>query len=160
MKKKYDVGNSKEDIKGPLAENINAILKDEFALFSKTLNFHWNLQGPRFHSLHEFFGQQYQTLLVCMDQTAERIRMFGAFPISPNTHSDRQNSISTANHTHPSESQMIEELTEGHHLICGEIKTLLKEKKYFEEDPGTEDFLTNLLQTHEKEVWMLKSHLQ
>jgi starvation-inducible DNA-binding protein len=65
-----------------IVECLNAVLANEYSLFTKTLNYHWNITGPRFHSLHTFLEGQYQELLLIMDEVAERVRVLDERPIS------------------------------------------------------------------------------
>ena len=78
-------GLSKENRTGVI-ESLISVLSDQHVLYMKLRNFHWNLKGPRFHSLHEFFEQQYKTLEGAIDETAERIRMLGG--VSPGSMSE------------------------------------------------------------------------
>lgn len=157
-----DKGNSavlNSEATSALSKHMNTILAEEYALFTKTLNFHWNLTGVRFHSLHTFLGTHYNELLEDMDGIAERIRMIGNYPISTMKEMVQLNEDIEENPgKHPSANQMINELALGHLRIQKKIKMTLKED-LFSEDPGSEDFLVSLLQRHEKKTWMLQSHL-
>src|SRR5690606_28829488 len=62
-------------------EHMNSLLANEFSLFTKTLNYHWNVTGPHFLAIHKFLDDHYHSLLEVMDETAERIRALGGFPI-------------------------------------------------------------------------------
>lgn len=157
--KDYSVGNENETLNKSLVKEMNGILADEYVLFTKTLKFHWNLRGRQFLSLHQFFGDQYNTLLVKMDDLAERIRTIDAFPVGTLGEIEDISRLSQKETSEISQSEMIDSLLLGHHSVVEKIKSIVKQDAYFVNDPGTEDFMIGLLQWHEKQVWMLKSQL-
>lgn len=110
-------------------------------------------------SLHDFFGEQYNTLLVKMDDLAERIRTIDAFPVGTLGEFEDKSQISERRQPDISESQMIDNLLLSHHSVTEKLKSIVKQEEFFINDPGTEDFLIGLLQWHEKQVWMLKSQM-
>lgn len=138
---------------------LNNLLANEYTLFTKTLNFHWNVTGPRFHSLHAFLEKQYRDLLEVMDDVAERVRILDDYPLSTVKEMKSITSIREKPDKHPSAEVMINELLRDHLLIQEQIKEALAEEGVFDNDQGTEDFLIGLLQKHEKTSWMLKAHL-
>ena len=140
-------------------EFLNYMLANEYALFTKTLNYHWNITGPRFHSLHEFLEGQYRGLLDVMDDVAERIRMMGETPYSTVEQLKNAMDVKERNGRHLSSNEMLEDLFETNLKIQESIKEKLNESEAFQNDFGTEDFLVGMLQKHEKTSWMLKSHL-
>lgn len=144
------------DVTGDVVEHLNHILANEFTLFTKTLNYHWNVTGPRFHSLHEFFEKQYNDLLLQMDEVAERVRMLGESPVSTLREMRSDNTIIETPGKFMSADKMINDLLAGHQEVQRQIQNALELKEL---DKGTEDFLIGLLRTHEKFSWMLKSHL-
>ena len=139
-----------------LIEALNHILANEFTLFTKTLNYHWNVTGPRFHSLHVFFEKQYKDLLQTMDDVAERIRTLGEAPVSTLSEMRSDNTIIETPGRFMSADKMINDLLAGHMEIQRQIQNALEMKDI---DLGTDDFLTGLLRDHQKQCWMLKSHL-
>lgn len=141
---------------GEVIEGLNHILANEFTLFTKTLNYHWNVTGPRFHSLHKFFETQYKELLSVMDEVAERIRILGESPVSTLREMRSDNTIIETPGKFMSADKMINDLLAGHLEIQRQIQNELELSGL---DKGTEDFLIRLLQTHQKTSWMLKSHL-
>ncbi len=144
------------DASGEVIESLNHILANEFTLFTKTLNYHWNVTGPRFHSLHEFFEEQYKELLTIMDDVAERVRILGESPVSTLREMRSDNTIIETPGKFMSADKMINDLLAGHVEIQRQIQNAVELKEI---DVGTEDFLIGLLQTHQKFSWMLKSHL-
>ena len=139
---------------------LNRLLANEYGLFTKTLNYHWNISGPRFHSLHTFLETQYKEILEVMDDIAERIRVLGDTPHSTVKKFAEEMTLDEMNGSGMHGQEMLHDLFKGNVQIQSYIKETLKVEKFFENDPGTEDFLVSLLQKHEKMSWMLKSHLE
>ena len=138
---------------------LNHLLATEFGLFTKTLNYHWNVTGPRFHSLHTFLETQYRDLLEVMDDVAERIRVLGSTPISTVHGMDVEMDISEKDGSTMSASDMLKDLFDVNIQIQDSIKEVVAQDNRFKKDPGTEDFLITLLKQHEEMGWMLRSHL-
>lgn len=140
-------------------EFMNELLADEFTLFTKTLNYHWNVTGPRFHSIHKFLETQYNELLVVMDDIAERVRILGERPVSTVKGMTKNRNLKEEDRESMSSNDMLYDLLSAHIQIQNEIKEFVSDETIFKKDPGTEDFLVGLLQKHEMNSWMLKSHL-
>tara|TARA_B100000749_G_scaffold280771_1_gene278675 strand:- start:175634 stop:176170 length:537 start_codon:yes stop_codon:yes gene_type:complete len=141
------------------ADRLNDLLANEFSLFTKTLNYHWNVKGPRFHSIHEFLDEQYHDLLKVVDAVAERVREIGGQPMGTLAELEKHSSHSERPKKVPDATTMLQDLTSDHESICMQIQSQLKELDG-ESDPGTEDFLGSLIKKHEEMCWMLRSHLQ
>ncbi len=142
-----------------LDEGLNAVLADEYALFTKTLNYHWNVTGPRFRSVHEFLEEQYRDLLEMIDDVAERVREIGSQPIGTLAEFSIRTNVTERPGVTPDTSAMIADLLQDHNLICDEIRKILSADSQAKVDIGTEDFLSSLLKKHEEMAWMLKSTL-
>jgi starvation-inducible DNA-binding protein len=142
-----------------IINELNGLLANEYALFSKTLNYHWNITGPRFHSLHNFLEDQYRNLLEVMDDVAERVRILGHTPYCTVEKMHEAMTISEQSGEKLSGSEMIADLYEGYMHINNSIRDMVSPETAFKKDPGTEDFLIGILKDHEKVMWMLKSHL-
>jgi len=154
------IGQISEGHKGKIVDLLNSVLANEFLVFTKTLNYHWNIKGPRFTSLHEFLGGHYNTLLEVMDEVAERIKIVGGVPLSTATEMTQKTTIEEKPGTIPSSNDMIATLIKDHHIIQQMISYSLKNNaEIFSEDKGTEDMLVATMRTHEKMIWMLKSSL-
>lgn len=142
-----------------IEQKLSIILADQHVLYIKTRNFHWNLIGGRFHSLHEHFEQMYTELALVIDETAERIRMIGG--VSPGSMKAflEMASLSESKGELVRGDAAIAELLSDHESV---IKHLRKESPGIGElgDLGTEDFLVGLLQKHEMVAWMLRSYLE
>ncbi|MEZ4873286.1 MAG: DNA starvation/stationary phase protection protein [Bdellovibrionales bacterium] len=139
---------------------MNSILADEYTLFTKTLNYHWNVTGPRFYSIHEFLENHYRSLLEVIDDVAERIREVEGVPIGTLKDFKKKSSIVESANKMPDASGMISDLMSDHQLLQTEITSLLEYiKKCKKPDPGSEDFFGRLVKMHEEMSWKLKSHL-
>lgn len=137
---------------------LSAILADQHVLYTKTRNFHWNLTGHRFHTLHEFFEKQYNALALAIDKTAERIRMLGAS--SPGSMKEflAQATLKEIPGALVNGDHAIAALRDDHEAAAREVRKavdILTDAG----DAGTADFLTDLLQAHEETAWMLRSFL-
>lgn len=151
------IATSSKDV----VESLNHVLANEYSLFTKTLSYHWNITGPRFHSLHVFLGDQYNQLLVMMDEVAERVRMLNERPLSTikGMYATMEIKDGQEKDKTLSAEMMLENLAKDHSTIQGQIKEILMDSKKFSDDPGSQDLLTDVLRKHEKMSWMLHSHL-
>ena len=137
---------------------LNNLLADEYVLYTKTRNAHWNVEGANFAELHQFFEGQYKALDVIIDETAERIRMLGHYSLGSLHDFLSITRLSEKNNTSGDQKQIIKALLDDHETI---LRILRKEVIDFDKykEPGTTDFLTNLLKQHEKMAWMLRAYL-
>lgn len=147
----------------PLSHSIclglNTILANEFSLFTKTLNYHWNITGPRFHSLHTFLEGHYRELLEIMDSVAERVRILDERPIGTIKQMYTETELHDSTEKPLLAEDMLKNLLKDHQLIKSQVKEVLADESLFKNEAGTHDFLVSLLQKHEMMAWMLKSHL-
>ena len=142
-----------------VAEILQAILADEYILYTETRNYHWNVTGDRFNDLHKFFETQYTELSTIIDDVAERIRSIGERPDGTLTAFLKTGRIQE-NLTNDIDSDtMILRLLSGHQSLIRNLRTDLVAclEKYG--DAGTNNFLTDLMEKHEKMAWMLRSFL-
>jgi starvation-inducible DNA-binding protein len=155
---KTDIG-VKDDARKKLVETLNMRLCDEYVLYTKTRKYHWNVIGPRFHQLHEFFKEQYEILDEMVDEIAERARQLGGKSLGTLDEFARYSSINEEPGQNPDAQKMISNLLNDHETV---IKTLRKNADEAEdlEDMGTNDFLIQAVQKHEKMAWMLRAHLE
>ena len=138
---------------------LNALLADEFVLYVRTLNCHWNVRGMQFHSLHDFFEKLYQATAVVIDDLAERVRTVGGTAMATMEEYLGNTRLKERIGQPADPRKMISELAEGHETV---IKHLREAFHAFEEkfdDPSTSNFIADLLGKHEKTVWMLQTHL-
>jgi starvation-inducible DNA-binding protein len=154
---KIDIGID-EKTRAEIAEGLSRLLADTYTLYLKTHNFHWNVTGPMFQTLHLMFEQQYIELATAVDVIAERIRALG-FP-APATYSDftRLSSIPETAGV-PKASEMIRLLVEGQEAVVRTARSIFPKVDEANDEP-TADLLTQRMQVHEKTAWMLRSLLQ
>lgn len=145
--------------KNEVVHCLNAVLANEYALFTKTLNYHWNITGPRFHSLHTFLEGQYRQLLEIMDEVAERVRVLDERPISTIKGMYSHMEIKDGQEKSPSAETMLQNLMEDHVTIQNQLKEIVSDSKKFASDRGTEDLFVSMLRQHETMGWMLRSHI-
>lgn len=156
---KTDIG-VKDDSRKKLVETLNMRLCDEYVLSTKTRKFHWNVVGPRFSQLHEFFEEQYEIIDEMIDEIAERARQLGGKSLGTLEEFVRHSSINEDQGHNPDAQTMISNLLKDHEAI---IKTLRKNADEADEeydDMATNDFFLEAVQKHEKMAWMLRAHLE
>jgi len=140
-----------------IAEGLSRLLADTYTLYLKTHNFHWNVTGPMFNTLHLMFEGQYNELALAVDAIAERIRALG-FP-APGSYSAyaKLSSIKEAEGV-PAAAEMIRQLVQGQEAVVRTARGLFPLLDAVSDEP-TADLLTQRMQTHEKTAWMLRSLL-
>jgi len=156
---KTNIGISEEN-RAAVSAQLAKLLADEFVLYTKTRNAHWNVEGPDFHSMHLFFESQYEELDDIMDSVAERMRMIGHY--APATLKSFLQLTHLGELTERSNDSLgfIRELVEDHDSIIQFIRSNINPFANDYGDAGTSDFITGLMETHEKMVWFLRSHLK
>ena len=152
-----DIGISEQQ-RQAIADGLSRLLADTYTLYLKTHNFHWNVTGPMFNTLHLMFEQQYNELSLAVDAIAERIRALG-FP-APGTYSAYAK-LSSIKETEgvPSAEEMIQLLVEGQEAVARTARQIFPTVDEANDEP-TADLLTQRMQVHEKTAWMLRSLLQ
>jgi starvation-inducible DNA-binding protein len=152
-----DIGISEKD-RAKIAEGLSRLMADNFALYLKTHNFHWNVKGPMFQTLHVMFEEQYNELWTALDAIAERIRALG-FP-APGTPTElgRLASIEETAGV-PEAKDMIRLLVQGHEAVARTARKIFPAVDKASDEP-TADLLTQRMQVHEKTAWMLRSLLE
>lgn len=152
-----EIGIAAEDRKA-ISEGLARVLADSYTLYLKTHNFHWNVTGPMFGTLHLMFEQQYTELALAVDLIAERIRALG-HP-APGSYSEFGRLSSIPEETlAPGAEAMIRQLVAGQETVARTAREVFR----VAEDAGdqaTMDILTQRLQLHEKNAWMLRSLLE
>ncbi|MBD1913675.1 MULTISPECIES: Dps family protein [unclassified Leptolyngbya] len=146
-----------ENARQEIAQGLSRLLADTYTLYLKTHNFHWNVTGPMFQTLHLMFETQYTELALAVDLIAERIRALG-FP-APGTYQEFTNlsSISEEAGVPPAE-EMIRKLVEGQEAVVRTARSIFPTVEQANDEP-TADLLTQRMQVHEKTAWMLRSLL-
>ncbi len=152
-----NIGIAEEDRK-QIADGLSRLLADTYTLYLKTHNFHWNVTGPMFQTLHLLFETQYTELATAVDLIAERIRALG-YP-APGTYSDfvKLSSIAETSGV-PKATDMIRLLVEGQEAVVRTARSIFPVVEQVNDEP-TADLLTQRMQIHEKNAWMLRSLLE
>lgn len=140
------------------AAGLARLLADTYSLYLKTHNFHWNVTGPMFNTLHLMFETQYTEMWTATDTIAERIRSLDEF--APGSYSEfgKLTSVAEAKGV-PSARDMIQQLLEGHEAVIRTARSIIPSAEG-SQDESTLDLLTERLQWHEKTAWMLRSLLR
>jgi starvation-inducible DNA-binding protein len=143
-----------------VATELSKLLADEFVLYTKTRNAHWNVEGPDFHTKHIFFEKQYEQLDEAMDSVAERIRQLGHY--APATlQIFLQLTHLTEKLGQPNDSLgFIRELLTDHESVIIFLRENINRFANEYGDAGTSDFITGLMEEHEAMAWMLRAHLK
>ncbi|MBA2690614.1 MAG: DNA starvation/stationary phase protection protein [Burkholderiales bacterium] len=151
-----DIGIEKND-REAIAHGLSRMLADTYTLYLKTHNFHWNVTGPMFQTLHLMFETQYNELALAVDLIAERIRALG-FP-APGTYRQFSELSSIKEMAGvPSATEMIKLLVEGQEAVVRTARSVFPLVDKVNDEP-TADLLTQRMQVHEKTAWMLRSLL-
>ena len=151
-----NIGIAEAD-RAAIAEGLSRLLADTYTLYLKTHNFHWNVTGPMFNTLHLMFETQYTELALAVDLIAERIRALG-FP-APGTYAaySKLSSIKEEEGV-PAAEDMIRLLVQGQEAVARTARSIFPLAEKVSDEP-TADLLTQRLQVHEKTAWMLRSLL-
>jgi starvation-inducible DNA-binding protein len=152
-----DIGISEKD-RAKIADGLSRLLADTYTLYLKTHNFHWNVKGPMFQTLHLMFEVQYNELALAVDLIAERIRALG-YP-APGTYREysRLSSIPETDGV-PEATDMIRQLVQGQEAVARTARKIFPIVDKARDEPSA-DLLTQRLQVHEKTAWMLRSLLE
>ncbi len=153
---KIDIGIAEKDRK-TIAKGLAALLADTYTLYLKTHNFHWNVTGPMFNTLHLMFETQYKELALAVDSIAERIRSLGERAPGSYAEFGKLASIAEAVGT-PDAKSMIKQLVEGNEAVVKTARSMFPTAGDVG-DEATTDLLTERMQIHEKTAWMLRSLL-
>ncbi len=152
-----DIGIAEKDRK-KIADGLSRLLADTYTLYLKTHNYHWNVTGPMFQTLHLMFETHYTELALAVDAIAERIRALGV--AAPGTYAKfvKLSSIKEVE-TIPAATDMIKDLVKGHEAVARTARAVFPVADKASDEP-TADLLTQRLQVHEKTAWMLRSLLE
>jgi starvation-inducible DNA-binding protein len=153
---KPNIGLSEED-RQEVIVILNKLLADEYLLFTKTRNYHWNVAGPHFHDLHKFFESQYEEIDGKIDEIAERIRSLGGNTMATFSEFVQHTRLQENPGEYSDSRTMVSKLLSDHESVIRSLRSEVNVcfDKYH--DIGTQDFLTGLIEDHEKMAWMLRS---
>jgi len=151
-----NIGINQADRK-EIADGLSRLLADSYTLYLKTHNFHWNVTGPMFNTLHTMFEGQYTELATAVDEIAERIRALGE--PAPGSYAQFSELTVISEETGiPAAEDMIRQLVEGQEAIARTARSVFPAAEKAGDEP-TADLLTQRIQLHEKNAWMLRSML-
>jgi len=156
---KTQIGIKPED-SVQVADALNKLLSDEHVLYIKTRNAHWNVEGPDFASVHKFFESQYDELEGIIDSVAERIRSIGHYAEGTMSEYLKLTQLSEESREGNDSPSYIKDLLSDHEAVIIELRENITRFAEDLHDLGTSDFITGLMETHEKMAWMLRAHLK
>ncbi len=154
---KVEIGIEEKNRK-QIVEGLSKLLADSYILYLKTHNFHWNVEGPMFNTLHLMFMDQYTELWNALDLIAERIRALGSYAPASYKKYSQLSSIPESNEEEVPAREMIQQLLSGHEAVVKTARSVVPTADAGH-DEATVDLLTQRLQIHEKTAWMLRSLL-
>jgi len=141
-----------------VVEALSELLASSYTLYLKTHNYHWNVTGPMFTTLHTLFEEQYTELALAVDEVAERIRTLGAFAPASFTAFAELSAVSEET-GHPKAEEMIRVLVADQKAISDVAQRVIEAAEPLN-DSATADLGTRRMDLHEKNAWMLRSHLE
>jgi starvation-inducible DNA-binding protein len=150
----------KQKLLSKTASELSKVLADEFILFTKTRNAHWNVIGPDFHNAHKFFEDQYNGLHEVVDEVAERIRALGHYAPATLKEYLKLTSLSEETREKNTSHEFYKQILSDHESLIIRLRGYIKIFAEDFDDAGTSDFTTSLMEKHEKMAWMLRSHLE
>ncbi|MEE4192518.1 MAG: Dps family protein [Halieaceae bacterium] len=151
-----DIGIEEKD-RVEIAAGLSRLLADSYTLYLKTHNYHWNVTGPMFNTLHLMFEGQYTELATAVDEIAERIRALGV--MAPGSYREFADLTEIEEDDEvPSAEQMIENLVKGQETVARTARSIFPLVEAASDEPSA-DLLTQRMQVHEKTAWMLRSML-
>lgn len=141
-----------------IGDNLGKLLADTYTLYLKTHNYHWNVTGPMFQTLHLMFETHYNELALAVDLIAERMRSLGVYAPGSYAAYSKLTSIAEEEGVPPAK-EMIRNLVKGHEAVVKTARSIFPQAEKGN-DEATLDLLTQRIQTHEKTAWMLRSLLE
>ena len=142
-----------------VAKLLNTLLADEYLLYVKTQNYHWNVTGLMFNDLHLFFGKQYNELSFIIDMVAERVRALGGHALGSMSSFIKNSRLKEQADTVPSDREMLRNLLNDHEAIIQVIRNDIDSSMNEFQDEGTANLLSDLITRHEKMAWMLRAYI-
>lgn len=147
-----------ESNRDSIVKILNSVLSDEYVLYTKTRNYHWNVVGPQFNDLHKFFEAQYEALNEIVDDVAERARSLGGKAYGTLAEFAQHSRLREQPGKQPAALTMVANLQADHEAMVRTLRADLATVLEKHNDAGTSDFLTGLMEKHEKMAWMLRSY--
>ena len=154
-----NIGLTEEQRHGVI-ELLNRDLADQYLLIIKTKKYHWDVVGPQFRTLHTLWEEQYNTLTMNIDATAERIRALGGYPLGTAAGFIQCSTIKEHPNDLPSANEMVNRLVQDHEQLIRNLRQDIDKCGDEYHDEGTADFLTGIMEQHEEMAWMLRSFIE
>ena len=154
MSTEINIGIPEQD-RQAIAQGLSRLLADSYTLYLKTHNYHWNVTGPQFNTLHQMFEAQYSELALAVDEIAERIRALGE-PAPGSYKAYAQLTSIEEEDGVPAAEDMIRQLLKGQEAVVRTARSVIAAAEAANDEP-TADLLTQRMQVHEKNAWMLRS---
>jgi len=152
----FNIGLSESNRDG-VVKILNTVLADEYVPYTKTRNYHWNVVGAQFNDLHKFFQEQYEALDEMVDEVAERARSLGGKAYGTLAEFSQHARLQEHPGQQPAAITMVANLQADHEAMVRTLRADLETALEKHNDAGTNDFLTGLMEKHEKMAWMLRS---
>ena len=143
-----------------IAQSLNSLLADENVLYIKTRKAHWNVEGPDFLAIHRFFEEQYKQLEDLIDDIAERIRTIGHYAEATLAGFLAETHLLEETRAKNDSAGFMKSLLADHETIIIHLRENIDRFDEKWQDKGTSDFITGLMEKHEKMAWMLRAHLK
>lgn len=156
---KIQIGLNEKNREGAV-KILNRLLSDEYVLYTQTRNYHWNVTGSDFNELHKFFESQYEALDEIIDDVAERARALGGNSLGTLKEFLQETRLEEFPAGNPNARKMISNLLKDHESVIQSLREDLVTCAEKYGDAGTSDFLTGLMEQHEKMAWMLRAFLE
>lgn len=154
-----NIGLSEEQRHGVI-ELLNQDVADLYLLLIKTKKYHWDVIGPQFRTLHTLWEEHYNTLTINIDETAERVRQLGGYPLGTAAGFVQYSTLKEHPNDLPSANEMVARLVQDHEQVIRNLRDHVNQCGEKFGDEGTADFLTALMEQHEEMAWMLRSFLE
>lgn len=156
---KVNIGITDANLK-KVNETLNKVLADGNVLYIKLRKFHWNLQGHDFMEFHKLYEEQYDAVAEAIDEVAERISTLGGIAIGTTSEFAKLSQLKETPGKCPAPLEMTKELMQDHESIIKALRKAIDDCEDTYKDKGTADFLTGLMQDHEKMAWKLRQYLK
>jgi starvation-inducible DNA-binding protein len=155
---KINIGITDKNLQA-VANELQKLLADEFVLYTKTRNYHWNIEGPNFMELHKIYETQYEQLDEIMDQVAERIRQIGHYAEGQLKDFIKLTRLGEDGYVTDQKTQL-RNLLEDHESVIRHLRKNIDDFGDKYKDAGTADFVTGIMKEHEKFAWFIRSYLK
>ena len=157
---KPNIGIADKNLKGSITL-LNTCLADAQILYAKLRKFHWNVKGDNFMELHKLFESHYDQVAEAIDEIAERVSQLGGMAIGTTVEFAKLSSLKESPGKNPANNMdMVKELLEDHESVIRSLREGIDKADEENKDAGTSDFLTGLMQGHEKMAWTLRRYFK